>query len=168
MADKERSNIQTLQIRRGPRRVAVGIGAAASAAFRKHGFSRPEILTQWPLIVGETLARDTMPERLRFPRGRGEGAILRVRVDGALGIELQHLEPLVLERINVFYGHRAVEKLQLVQGPLPRRWRARAAPVRPLTPDEEQALAAFLDRIGDTQLKSALATLGRAVIGYIG
>lgn len=157
-----------VRIRRGPQRIGSGTAPVLRAAFRRNGFTRPEIVANWPLIVGPALARQTMPERLRAARGSTEGGVLHVRVDGALGIELQHLEPLVIERINTFYGFHAVARLRLIQGPLPPPPARPAERVRPLTGDEETALAAFLDSVGDARLKSALAALGRGVLGYIG
>lgn len=162
-----------VQIRRGPQRVAARTAPVLRAAFKRNGFTHPEIVARWPLIVGPALARHTMPERLRQPRGAApsgapEGAVLHVRVDGALGIELLHLEPLVLDRINTYYGYRAVTRLRLIQGPLPPAPAKPPARARPLSESELAALAGFLDPVDDARLKSALAALGRGVLGYIG
>jgi hypothetical protein len=165
----ERQAIPALRIRRGPQRVGARTAPVLRAAFKRNGFTHPEIVAKWPLIVGPALARHTMPERLRRPRGgEAEGAGLHVRVDGALGIELLHVEPVVIERINTFYGYRAVARLRLIQGPLPPKPAAPPERSRPLSESEEAALGAFLDRVEDARLKSALAALGRGVMGYIG
>lgn len=170
----ERQATPALRIRRGPQRVGARTAPVLRAAFKRNGFTHPEIVAKWPLIVGPALARHTMPERLRQPRGgasrdgEAQGAVLHVRVDGALGIELLHLEPVVIERINTFYGYRAVARLRLIQGPLPPRPAAPRERSRPLSESEEAALGAFLDSVDDARLKSALAALGRGVMGYIG
>ena len=50
----------------------------------------------------------------------GDG-VLQVRVAGPLAVELQHLAPQVLERVNTYLGYRAVTQLKLSRGVLPAR-----------------------------------------------
>lgn len=132
----------------------------------RRGFARAEIVTRWPEIVGPGFAAQTMPERISYARGHEmEPGTLTVRVCGPIGLELQHLAPIVIDRINTYYGFRAVDRLKLVQGPLPEpRGRTFIKP-RPLTPDEEAELQAQLGRVRDPRLRAALAELGRDVIG---
>ena len=95
--------------------------------------------------------------RAACPRGwraapGGRGGTLHVRVgSGALALELQHLEPVVIERINTYFGYRAVERLKLVHGPLPaprgrapRRRRRR----RPRDEARAEALVAGIEDAG--------------------
>ncbi len=132
--------------------------------FAKRGFSQTEILSRWPTIVGPMLAQHSCPERLTFERERAAGANLLVRVEGAFGLELQHLTPQVIDRINTYFGYRAVARLSIVQGPIPRRSaRARAA-VRNLTPAEEKSVADTVAATRDPELAQALAALGRSVV----
>jgi hypothetical protein len=105
-----------------------------------------------------------MPDRLAFPRGRSGGATLHVRVAGAAALELQHLAPQIVERINVFFGYAAVDRIALVQGPIT---------VPPARPEAEAPAsvpadrAAAIDReaavIDDPELRAAIAGLGRAI-----
>ena len=83
--------------------------------YRARGFAEAGVLNDWPNIVGRPLADYTAPERL------GPDGTLVARVGGAWALELQHLEPLVLDRIAGYFGYRAVTRLALVQGPLPPR-----------------------------------------------
>ena len=52
------------------------------------------------------------------PDARPEPATLVVRVESAFALELQHLAPLLIERINAHYGWRCVGRLVLKQGPV--------------------------------------------------
>ena len=83
----------------------------------------------------------------------------------AAALELQHRGPLLIERINLFLGGAVVTRLVLVQALLPQAAVAASAPPRPLTADEEAALEQTLCGIADPELRSALAGLGRAVLG---
>ncbi len=116
-------------------------------------------MSDWPAIVGPNLAEQTCPERL------GRDGTLRVRVAGPLATELQHLAPQIIDRIATYFGHRAVSRLTIVQGPIPRRESARLRTPRPLDGDEEAALESDLAETADPRLRAALETLGRAVIG---
>ena len=84
---------------------------ATAKVFWRRGFGERDILTRWPDIVGSELAELTVPEKLQTQRGYSVGAVLHIRVDGVAALELQHKTPIVLERINAFYGYRAVDRL---------------------------------------------------------
>lgn len=147
----------------GARRAASVAGKVLGPALRRQGFAQSEIVSRWPEIVGTVLAACSVPERLAFPdRGNAEGT-LHIRVDGAFAIELQHLEPLVIEKINRFYGYRAVARLWITQGPLPRRRATARVPLRPLGEDEEREIEEAVAGTRNDDLKQALAALGRAV-----
>jgi hypothetical protein len=90
---------------------------------------------------------------------------LHIRVSGALALELQHLQPQVIERINGYFGYRAITRIALQQGPI--RARKPAARPRATPPSEEdaEALAAQLEGVADDDLRQALDALGRGVLG---
>lgn len=138
--------------------------AIARKAFGKRGFATSEILTGWSDIVGDELARLSLPEKLSFPRGKGDGGTLLVRVDGAAALELQHLEPVLIGRINRLCGFRAVARLRLVQGPLPQTGEAPPAAPAPLSRAAADELEALLCATGDPELRAALDRLGRGVL----
>ena len=132
--------------------------------FARQGFASTELVTHWNDIVGAEVAAHCEPLRLKWPRGGDvdapEPATLVLRVEGPVAIEIQHLSPVILERVNRFFGWRAVGRLALRQAPLARR---AAPPVRP-APDPQAAarLAATLD-VADEDLRNALARLGAAI-----
>jgi hypothetical protein len=133
-------------------------------AFARQGFASTELVTHWDAIVGDEIAAHCEPMRIKWPRGTDveapEPAILVLRVEGPVAIEIQHLSPVILERVNRFFGWRAVGRLALRQAPLTRR----AAPQARPAPDPEQAarLAATID-VADEDLRNALARLGAAI-----
>ncbi len=143
----------------GLRRLADATQAAARPLLREHGFALPAILSNWAAIVGDGLARDCSPERL------ARDGTLTIRVAGPVATEIQHREPEILERIATYFGHRAVRRLRLVHGPLPKMV-GRAAPApRPLDELETRAIDHLTAPIRDSTLRSALRRLGLAVLG---
>ena len=114
--------------------------------------------SEWTAIVGPELAATTWPEAL------ARGGTLKLRVTPAKALALQHRAPLVIERINLFFGREAVPRLALIQGPLPLPPPAPAAPAHPLGPDEAAALDRQLADVASPELREALARLGRRVI----
>lgn len=168
--------------RRGPSRpvsLAQALSGCIAPALRKQGFGEAEIVTDWTQIVGARLAAVSAPVRLVWPPGAGRRdgaragtqdaapATLCVRVEGAFAIELQHLAPLVMERVNARLGWRCVARLQLLQGPLPRpRALARPAPA-PDAADEARA-ATLAAGVEDMALREALTRLGARVLSGAG
>jgi hypothetical protein len=148
-----------------PRPLADIVGRAFKDVFARQGFASAELVTYWADIVGAEIAACAEPVKLQWPRLREgdapEPAILVLRVEGPAAIEIQHLAPVILERINRFLGWRAVAKLSLRQAPLARATR-RERPAAP-TLDETTAVAATLRDVKDEPLREALARLGAAV-----
>lgn len=129
----------------------------------RRGLVEGRMMIEWPLIVGERIAARTRPERVSTRRrGDGDGT-LQIRVaSGAMALELQHETPQLIERINRYFGFRAIGRLRLVRGPL----LAPPSPPPPLAPPSPEA-AAQIDTavagIEDMQLKQVLVSLGRCV-----
>lgn len=146
------------------RAIAAEVPKIAGAALGKRGFAEAQLVAQWPAIIGESLAAGVSPDRLSFPRGERRDGTLHLRVAPGLALEVQHREPVLIERINAFFGYRAVARLALTQGPP-----AQPAPPpprrRPLKAEERQSLDQRLQAIEDAGLKAALQRLGEAVIG---
>ncbi len=148
---------------RGLLAVAASLPDIAAPALRKRGFAQARLITDWPAIVGEMLARDTLPQKLVFPRGAKGDGILHLRVASGFALELQHLAPQILDRINGFFGYRAVADLRYVQGPIPPVRRPRRVAPRRLPERDEAVLDRATCAIEDPGLRDALKRLGRAV-----
>src|SRR5437899_7662949 len=133
-------------------------------AFAKQGFASSELVTRWAEIVGAEIAAHSEPEKIQWTRGAHghtpEPGTLVLRVEGPAAIEIQHLSGVVLERVNRFFGWRAVGALRLRQAPLTRR---KETPPRPVDNDAAARVAANLGEITDEKLRAALGRLGAAV-----
>lgn len=136
-----------------------------SPAARKRGFAEIGVLEDWPGIVGAGMARRCQPLRLEFARGAVAGGTLVLQAVGGAALELQHMAPQLIERVNDYFGFRTVCQIRIVQMPL----RVTPPPPPPparrsLTDEEELSLAAGVARVGDAELGAALASLGRSII----
>lgn len=147
----------------GPRRLGGLLRHALDAAARRRGFAEAGVVADWAAIVGPDLAGRCRPVKLTFPPGRPAG-VLHLHAGGAAALELQHCAPLVIERINTYFGYPAVAELRLLQAPLPPHPRPPARPrLRALSAEEVEAVTRATEAITDMALREALASLGRTV-----
>ena len=117
----------------GARAVGSYVPQLTKKVFEKYGFSTADLLTDWLSIVGPEWAAFTSPQRLKWPKaggsslhtfgqdgdgGGGRGATLVVRVDGGRALDVQYQSRQIIERINTYFGYRAIDELRLVQGPI--------------------------------------------------
>jgi hypothetical protein len=127
----------------------------------RHGLAEGGLVTDWPDIVGPAIAERSLPLRLAFAGGERRHGTLFVRVSGPLALELQHLEPQILERLNGYFGYSAVARLKIQQGPVPT---PAARPARPVASTaEDPALAALTAAVEDEPLRKALQGFGQAL-----
>ena len=140
---------------------ALGVAASRLAApiiAGRGGGSLARLKAEWVAIVGPEWAD------LAWPDALGRGGVLRVRVLPAAALDLQHRAPLLLERINMFFGRTVATRLALVQGPLPLPPLARTTAPPPLSATAVEALDRSLAEVADPKLREALARLGRSVL----
>ena len=148
---------------RGLLAVGASLPKVAAPSLRKRGFAQGRLITEWPAIAGDLLARETVPQKLVFPRGSKGDGTLHLRVSSGFALELQHIAPQLIERINGFFGFRAIADLRFQQGPVPPMRKPRRIGPRWLVDTDEARLQRTLDIIEDPGLRDALAGLGRAV-----
>lgn len=135
-----------------------------SGAIRKKGFAQVEVITRWPHIVGPELADSTVPVDLRFPRGERMGATLVVRCEGAFAPLLTHKATRVIEMVNSFFGYAAVAKLEVRQGPLPRKRDRRTIAKAPLSAEAKRNLTTLVGDGELSPLREAVKSLGEYVL----
>ena len=112
---------------RGSRALGSFVPGLTKKAFEKYGFSAATLITDWATIVGKDLAVYTAPERLKWPKfvetyaeteadAKGRpGATLDLKVEPARALEVEYRRAQIAERINAYFGYRAIEKIRLLQ-----------------------------------------------------
>ena len=139
--------------------------ALTSRALGRQGFTSATLISDWSSIIGDDLAECCRPVKLAFQRGKRNGGTLHLLVTSAAALEIQHLTPQIVERINSRLGYQAVAQLKLLHGRLPRQRKPdRPSPRIPAvasTPDPRHR--ARLDAVDDPALRASLERLGSAI-----
>jgi hypothetical protein len=149
----------------GPQSLGRHLKGIAGKALGKHGMAFGALLTDWTSIVGPLLAEQTGPLKLIFPPGRRDQAVLHLRVSGSAALLIQHEEPQILERINGYFGYKAVTRLKLVQCGSLLKPGPRIPTLRKLPAGEEQQIIETAAAIESDELRAALERLGRGILG---
>jgi hypothetical protein len=116
-------------------------------------------------IVGERYAKVSTPESIRFAAGKKSGGTLTLSVEGAHAPLMQHLGPLIIERVNRFFGYEAVTKVAFRQGRAPRPQSNVQRPISAAVPKE---LGENLRQIADPELRTVLESLAGKLAGSRG
>lgn len=155
----------------GARSVGHFMAEVTRPVFEKFGFQRAALLTDWESIIGEPLCHFTAPEQIKWPQrrdaevdaeqaGQRSGATLVIRVEGPAALEVQHQAPQIIERINGYFGFRAVGDIRILQAPLVRKASEKAVRRYDLdAPIDREAVI----RGVDDQLETALKRLWRGI-----
>ena len=144
---------------RTPTPVARLLDRLTKPALGKRGFAAASTIARWPEIVGVELSRFAIPMQVKFPRGRNAGATLLLRVSSsAAAAMLTHKAPVIIARVNRFFGYEAVNRIEANHGPLPK---PAAAPPPPVpAPEIPPEVAAQTAEIHSEDVRNALQKLG--------
>ena len=148
-----------------PRAAGELVGDIGGQSFRRFGFMQSAIVSRWSEIVGERYAKASSPESIKFPAGKKAGGALTLLVDGAHAPLIQHLTPLIIERVNRFFGYAAINRIVFKQGrpPMPP-----PAAKRPQLRPVPQELGEGLREIADAELRACLESLGARIAATSG
>ncbi len=140
----------------GPRPLGALVPGIAKPALRKRSPAAAQVMADWSAIVGPVLAGLTLPKRLAAGR-------LTIACTGPVAMELQHLAPQLIARINTHLGAAVVERLGFAPAPV-----AEPTPPAPPKPTAETGRRVDLavGALPQGELRAALAALGRAVMTY--
>ncbi|MBV1835434.1 DUF721 domain-containing protein [Novacetimonas pomaceti] len=119
-------------------------------AFRKQSPAAVQVMVDWPDIVGPDLARSTVPRRL-------SAGTLTVACNGPVAMELQHLAPALIARINGACGPGVVKRLRMQQDMTLR-------PTPPPPPPRPVPAPVAIEDMPEGPLRDALSRLG----GWVG
>ncbi|WP_431868898.1 DUF721 domain-containing protein [Allosphingosinicella sp.] len=145
-----------------PRAVSDMLPDVGRAAFRRFGFVQSSVVSRWREIVGERYAGVSSPESIKFPPGRKSDGVLTLIVEGAHAPVMQHVAPVIAERVNRFFGYPAVGRVVFRQGIVKvAKTKARIAPpsLKPLPSD----IGDSLREIADPELRAVLESLARGL-----
>ena len=154
-----------------PKRIGdtlTGVNRAYSSKFGKIEFL---ILSKWPQIVGSFFADHSEPDKIsRLTDGYNEvdepifKNFLHVRVSPAAAVEFQHYKDTIIEKINSFFGYKAISDLRLKQNFIPEKkigidktYQAE------ITEDEKELIKNEIDDIQNKELEKSIVNLGASI-----
>lgn len=165
MSKQKPSENQASERRSRGRAAGDFVAGVGGQSFKRFGFVQSAVVSRWAEIVGERYARVSCPESIRFPAGRKSGGVLTLLVEGAHSPLIQHLTPLIVERVNRFFGHDAINRIVFRQGRLPP---AAPKPERtPLMPVPRE-IGDGLREIADPELRACLESLAGRIAATSG
>ena len=148
----------------GPRAVGSFVPRLTRPAFEKYGFSAAALITDWPAIVGRTIATYARPDRLRWPRipARSStsddstlpGATLILAVEPARALDVEYQRREIVDRVNRYFGYRAIAELRIEQRPS-----REPSPTVPAPRDAVRSVPAAVTGVADDGLRLALERL---------
>jgi hypothetical protein len=157
-------------MRAGKGQFAKAVGAfvpkVTAAVFQKFGFHSAEILSSWETIVGPELARLTRPQSIKWPRGSASqaedsetagqraGATLIVATDPAFALDVSYRHKEIVDRINRYFGYRAIGQIKVYQA---------ARPETSAAPPTAASKPKPRNMMGSGDLMAALESLGESV-----
>jgi hypothetical protein len=153
--------------RKGPLSLGEIVGRVIEPVTARRGFAKADLIAVWPEIAGPMHANCTAPEKIVWPRHHPDAeeppaGTLFIRADGPRAIFVQHELPQIVERVNAFFGYRAVAQARVVQGPVTAT-AARSPPPPPLDEATASRIATETAAVEDDGLRAALERLGRGV-----
>ena len=152
--------------RRGYARAAGEIaGSVSGMAFKRFGFVQGAVVSRWKEIVGERYARVSIPESIRFPAGKKSEGTLSLLVEGSHAPLMQHMTPMIVERVNRFFGYPAVARVAFRQG---RIESGGTRPVRQSPAPVPSDIGDGLRHIADPELRACLTALAGQIAASTG
>lgn len=149
---------------RGFRTAASLVERRIRDAGQARGFSVMRLLTHWPEIVGEDLARVSRPGKIS--RGKGFGATLTLVCSGSAAPLVQMQAQRVVEKVNACYGYAAISHVRVSQTAADGFAEARKTfhHEPPHNPEVDARAREAADGVADPELREALRALARNVL----
>lgn len=160
---------------KGFRHASVTVRKSVDQVVGKKGFAESEVLLRWPEIAGEALAATCRPVKVHYGANRSLGATLIVQADSGRAPEVTHLGPKIIERVNQFYGYRAINRMKVTQstgfGTVPKTnpgfaeaQTPFAGPEPDTTPTVRREASDLASGIENPELRAALTLMGSHVL----
>ena len=157
-----------------PRVISAAVDKVAKQILGKEWGLYSSLLENWREIVGEEYAKVTTPVKVMFQNSRsGEGkhrqenGVLHISLPRGLAMEFSFLTGQILQRVNSFFGYKAIERIifehnlqPLVSYDMSEKHVLQKDSLSP----QETAMFSALDDLGDGDLAESLKNLGKAIL----
>ena len=155
-----------------PKKIGDTLGKVNRAFSNKYGKTEFLILSKWPQIVGSFFAEHSEPDKIsRLTEDFDEfdqpifKNFLHVRVSPAAAVEFQHYKDTIIEKINSFFGYKAIADLRLQQNFIPQK--KNEQPLKSerfeATDNEKKLVKKEMQHIKDNELEKSIVNLGLSI-----
>ena len=130
------------------------------------------IMSKWNQIVGPFFADHSEPDKIsRITEDFNEfdepiyKNFLHVRVSPAAAVEFQHYKDTIIEKINSFFGYKAITDLRLQQNFIPNKKIMRNADMsnQAISDEEKISIKSEIDNIKNKNLEKSIVNLGASI-----
>ena len=130
------------------------------------------ILSKWTQIVGSFFADHSEPEKIsRITEEFNEfdepvyKNFLHVRVSPAAAVEFQHYKGTIIEKINSFFGYKAISDLRLQQNFVPEKKTKKNISLfnQDFNEEEKVSIKSEISNFKDKELEKSIVNLGASI-----
>jgi hypothetical protein len=146
--------------------LSIHLSKLTKPLFKKRGFTEFKIIQDWDNIIGPEFAAYTNPVKIAFnDKNRKEGTLYIEVYNNALATKLFYLEPMIIEKIAVYFGYKAVTKLKINYKPLKfASVNSESNVVKEISSHKTESLLELIKEIDDPELKDVLFSFGKSII----
>ena len=155
-----------------PKKIGDTLGKVNKVFSNKYGKTEFLILSKWPQIVGSFFAEHSEPDKIsRITEDFDEfdqpifKNFLHVRVSPAAAVEFQHYKDTIIEKINSFFGYKAIANLRLQQNFIPQKKNEQPlkSEMFEATDNEKKLVKKEMKHIKDNELEKSIVNLGLSI-----
>ncbi|MBV0899294.1 MAG: DUF721 domain-containing protein [Wolbachia endosymbiont of Fragariocoptes setiger] len=73
------------------------------------------LILNWNTIVGKEIAEYTKPRKISYAQNVNSGVLHLTVTNGCKALELQHMSSILIEKITLFFGYKAVYSIKIKQ-----------------------------------------------------
>lgn len=149
----------------GSKKLNEVVHGLTSKVYGKYGFLNGTIVQDWQKIVGADYANSIFPEKITFPARKRNHGVLTVKASShSTALIFQHIHAYVIDRINMYYGYRAIDKIKVIVGKvhIPAQEVQEIKKIN-ISKTEENTIEKLVENIDNKELKESLKNLGRRI-----
>ena len=153
-----------------PKKIGETLSKVNKMYYSKFGKNEFLIISKWPQIVGTFFADHSEPDKISRVTEEFNDLnepifknFLHVKVSPAAAIVFQHYKDTIIEKINSFFGYKAIADLRLQQNFIPKAKVNNKLNDRKISAEEKEKIKNDIAVIHDEELQKSIVNLGVSI-----
>jgi len=153
-----------------PKKIGETLSKVNKKYYSKFGKNEFLIISKWPQIVGTFFADHSEPDKISRVTEEFNDLnepifknFLHVKVSPAAAIEFQHYKDTIIEKINSFFGYKAIADLRLQQNFIPKAKVNNKLNEGKISVKEKEKIKNEIAIIHDEELQKSIVNLGASI-----